>query len=449
MDQAASSPMSPSSSTSSSSSTLSTSISNSATHSSQQQQQPSHRSEAFQAVWKLHCKHCRVLWSSRGMEAVVMARPAIRCFSTDLPPLGCDVVHQPVAPAIGDLLVDSGCHTCSSLTHHARRFDLAPSGPCDCHVQDIACLGCGNVVGYYIHRPCFRCLAQRLRIKQRGFQHLWTFYQDNVYAVPRENEYGDPVGWEELPTPPAPTATAIRRVVEPLPPPVSVDAALIESTSATAAAERQREPISINMAARSFGEAVSAPPPPPPPLAERRLGAADNEDAAHRPSGRRAHWLMFMSQRVAAERILHNPRAGREARQEAMRTLAALREQEWDSLSRVNSSTAEPATLPPPRPSTQTIVSQPGATNGGNSRGQTTTATTTTTQTLSHLPSFSVQPPPLVPLPSANRRDEAMEPLCPSKPKPQALLPPAGLSNWLFQVGLDCMIKWEEISLSR
>ncbi|KAJ2372820.1 Crossover junction endonuclease mus81 [Coemansia sp. RSA 2611] len=362
-----------------------------------------------------------------------MARPAIRCFSTDLPPLGCDVVHQPVAPAIGDLLVDSGCHTCSSLTHHARRFDLAPSGPCDCHVQDIACLGCGNVVGYYIHRPCFRCLAQRLRIKQRGFQHLWTFYQDNVHAVPRENDYGDPVGWEELPSPPAPAATAIRRVVEPLPPPVSVDSALIEST---AAVERQREPpVSINMAARSFGEAVAVPP-----VNERRLGvAADSEDAAHRPSGRRAHWLMFMSQRVAAERILHNPRAGREARQEAMRTLAALREQEWDSLSRVNSSTAEPATLPPPRPSTQTTVT----THGGSGRSQ-------AGQAISHVPSFGAQPPPLVALSGANRRDEAMEPLCPStKPKAQALLPPAGLSNWLFQVGLDCMIKWEEISLSR
>ncbi|KAJ2611804.1 hypothetical protein H4S08_002992, partial [Coemansia sp. RSA 1365] len=126
------------------------------------------------------------------MEAVVMARPAIRCFSTDLPPLGCDVIHQPVAPPIADMIMDSGCNTYSSLTHHARRFDLAPSGPCDCHIQDIACLGCGNVVGYYIHRPCFRCLAQRLRIKQRGFQHLWTFYQNNVIAVQRENELGDP-----------------------------------------------------------------------------------------------------------------------------------------------------------------------------------------------------------------------------------------------------------------
>ncbi|KAJ2108273.1 Crossover junction endonuclease mus81 [Coemansia sp. S142-1] len=371
------------------------------------------------------------------MEAVVMARPAIRCFSTDLPPLGCDIVHQPVAPAIGDLLVDSGCHTCSSLSHHARRFDMAPSGPCDCHVQDIACLGCGNVVGYYIHRPCFRCLAQRLRIKQRGFQHLWTFYQDNVYAVPRENDYGDPVGWEELPSPPAPTATAIRRVVDPPPtPPVAatVDPAPIEST----ATEHEREPISINMAARSFGEAVS-------PSAERRL--ADNDDASNRSSGRRAHWLMFMSQRVAAERILHNPRAGREARQEAMRTLAALREQEWDSLSRVNSS--EPAVLPPPRPSTQTMAPNWSATNLGIGRDH-AAPTTTSSRPATQSPLSSAQPPqPPVVVANTNRRDEAMEPLCPSKHKPHALLPPAGLSNWLFQVGLDCMIKWEEISLSR
>ncbi|KAJ2742022.1 Crossover junction endonuclease mus81 [Coemansia sp. BCRC 34301] len=344
------------------------------------------------------------------MEAVVMARPAIRCFSTDLPPLGCDIVHQPVAPAIGDLLVDSGCHTCSSLSHHARRFDLAPSGPCDCHVQDIACLGCGNVVGYYIHRPCFRCLAQRLRIKQRGFQHLWTFYQDNVFATPRENDFGDPVGWEELPSPPAPSATtAVRRTVDPLP---TVTAAAadpimpIESVSE----DHRRQTVSISMAARSFGEAVS-------PSAEQRLASDISIDptVAHRPSARRANWLMFMSQRVAAERVLHNPRAGREARQEAMRTLASLREQEWDSLSRVNNGTQPEETLPPPRPSTQTT----SVTLHANSNGR-------------------------------GRRDEAMEPLCPPKHKQIALLPPpAGLSNWLFQVGLDCMIKWEEISLSR
>ncbi|KAJ2160629.1 hypothetical protein GGF46_002122 [Coemansia sp. RSA 552] len=272
------------------------------------------RSDTFQAVWKLHCKHCGVLWSSRGMEAVVMARPAIRCFSTDLPPLGCDIVYQPVAPALLDMVSDSGCHTCSSLSFHARRFDLAPAGPCDCHVQDIGCLGCGNVVGYYIHRPCFRCLAQRLRIKQRGFQHLWTFYQDNVTAVQREDEDGEPVGWEELPSPPPPAASAARpRVIE-----------------------------TANTNSRSLGEALVD--------AQRSL-----------PSTER---------RVSQRRTL-----GRD---------------------------------PPLRPSTQTV-------------SQTTT----------------------------QRRDEALEPLCPyTKQKPSAVVP-AGLCNWLFQVGLDCMVKWEQVSLSR
>ncbi|KAJ2602864.1 hypothetical protein H4R99_002541, partial [Coemansia sp. RSA 1722] len=50
---------------------------------------------------------------------------------------------------------------------------------------------------------------------------------------------------------------------------------------------------------------------------------------------------------------------------------------------------------------------------------------------------------------AARRRDEVMEPLCPAKPKYGRAPPPAGLSNWLFQVGLDCMVKWEEGTLSR
>ncbi|KAJ2420202.1 hypothetical protein GGF47_004401 [Coemansia sp. RSA 2524] len=254
---------------------------------------------SFQAVWRLHCKHCHVMWSSRGMEAIVMAHPAIRCFSTDLPPLGCAVVHQPVAPPVADMLIDAGCHSCSSLTHHARRFDLAPAGPCDCHVQDIACLGCGNLVGYYIHRPCFRCLAQRLRIKQRGFQHLWTFYQDNVLAVQRESDTGEPVGWEELPSPPPPVSASIR-------------------------------PASIAQVLQSD----------PTPL----------------------------------------------------------------------------------RASTQTMVSEQSG--------------------LSTLRRND-------PAHSALRRDEVLEPLRPQKPRLRTVAPPAGLSNWLFQTGLDCMLKWEEGTLSR
>ncbi|OLY78960.1 Protein FAM72D [Smittium mucronatum] len=157
--------------------------------------------EQFQPVWELKCKHCNVQWSSRGMEAMVMARPAIRCFSTDLPPLSCDVVYPTIPESFNELVEIYGSTSRKALTHHARRFDLVPSGPCDCHVQDIACLGCGNIVGYYIHRPCFRCLAQRLRIKQRGYQHLWTFYYEDVSPSQRKSDNGYYLSWEDLSQP--------------------------------------------------------------------------------------------------------------------------------------------------------------------------------------------------------------------------------------------------------
>ncbi|KAJ2638020.1 hypothetical protein GGF40_001947 [Coemansia sp. RSA 1286] len=318
------------------------------------------------------------------MEAVVMARPAIRCFSTDLPPLGCDIVCQPVAPPIAEMIVDSGCSTCSSITHHARRFDLAPSGPCDCHVQDIACLGCGNIVGYYIHRPCFRCLAQRLRIKQRGFQHLWTFYQDNVVAVQRENEHGELVGWEELPVPPAPTATAIR------------------------------PPVQENRYQRSISEVIAS--------------VNDDGAAAAAAAARRTNRLMYFSQTVNAENTLQNPRAGRDARQNSARILAGLRQLDGSA-----PGSGVPRDPTPARPSTRTAISDllPASTPGSSG--------TVTPGAQDNL-AISI---------AARRRDEVMEPLCPAKPKYGRAPPPAGLSNWLFQVGLDCMVKWEEGTLSR
>ncbi|PVU94045.1 hypothetical protein BB561_002831 [Smittium simulii] len=167
-------------------------------HPGETQSNDSNDSDTFQPVWELSCKHCMIHWSSRGMEAIVMARPAIRCFSTDLPPLNCEVVFPYATESNSYLLGDHDHDTSKSLSNQSRRFDAVPGGPCDCHVQDLACLGCGNIVGYYIHRPCFRCLAQRYRIKQRGYQHLWTFYQNNVIPQIRINKKHEHVGWDDL-----------------------------------------------------------------------------------------------------------------------------------------------------------------------------------------------------------------------------------------------------------
>ncbi|KAJ2078461.1 hypothetical protein H4R24_004462 [Coemansia sp. RSA 988] len=262
------------------------------------------------------------------MEAVVMARPAIRCFSTDLPPLGCDVIYQPVAPTIADMIMNSGCNTCSSLTHHARRFDLAPSGPCDCHVQDIACLGCGNVVGYYIHRPCFRCLAQRLRIKQRGFQHLWTFYHENVTAIPRENDLGEPVGWEELPIPPPPTSSAMRSSSSQTN--VNAQNTVVRESDVIESNTRSRSNSTGNSTARytrplndAFSRDDSTTQPVISPSAERRLAIGNTRDSIQRTpnqqrsssTSRRTNAIVYMSQRP-----------NRDVRQESIRESIPLRE---------------------------------------------------------------------------------------------------------------------------
>ncbi|KAJ2721033.1 Protein fam72a [Coemansia sp. Benny D115] len=440
-----------------------------------------------------------------------MARPAIRCFSTDLPPLGCDIVCQPIASPIADMIVDSGCSTCSSLTHHARRFDLAPSGPCDCHVQDIACLGCGNTVGYYIHRPCFRCLAQRLRIKQRGFQHLWTFYQDNVFAVQREDEHGEPVGWEDLPVPPAPTATAIRPSGNNANSRSHPQSNSSSSTMLSTQGSRSQSQVSLsgvrqsdviessNRYTRTFTDvardlgtyplnparrssetqqtslqstgstlSINYASESTTSAAQSQVRLSPPPSASRTPTSARAQWLSYMSQRVAAERIIRNPQSSRESRRDAMRTFSVLHEQERSLLSRINTAESSPSNMDardptPPRPSTQTPSFRPAASAGADTPSRITlstsasasaSASTSTTPTYSGTPSLTLPPPPVSPSASSlhsvvTRRDEVMEPLSPSKTKCAPVPPPAGLSNWLFQVGLDCMAKWEEGTLSR
>ncbi|KAI8584851.1 protein FAM72, partial [Geranomyces variabilis] len=30
---------------------------------------------------------------------------------------------------------------------------------CRCRIRDVACLGCGNVIGYHVTQPCATCLS--------------------------------------------------------------------------------------------------------------------------------------------------------------------------------------------------------------------------------------------------------------------------------------------------
>ncbi len=67
---------------------------------------------------------------------------------------------------------------------------------CRCRINDVACLGCGNVVGYHVTQPCETCL------ESCNNGHFWMFQTDGV--VPTERRVGGADGgkvllWAQLP----------------------------------------------------------------------------------------------------------------------------------------------------------------------------------------------------------------------------------------------------------
>jgi hypothetical protein len=81
------------------------------------------------SVCMLHCTHCTTSLCKRGMKAILLGNTRVELFSTDVPPMGVQLVYV-------DYTTDN----------------------CMCRIRDAACLGCGNVVGYHVMQPCETCL---------------------------------------------------------------------------------------------------------------------------------------------------------------------------------------------------------------------------------------------------------------------------------------------------
>ncbi|XP_050413191.1 protein FAM72A [Patella vulgata] len=102
-------------------------------------------------VYNLDCNACGMTLCRRGMRAFLLSDTKIKLFSTDIPEFGAvEVVPQM-------LLVEK----------------------CACKQQDVACLGCGNVVGYHVALPCRKCLVSC----NNG--HLWMFESQSVSSIER------------------------------------------------------------------------------------------------------------------------------------------------------------------------------------------------------------------------------------------------------------------------
>ncbi|XP_024207211.1 protein FAM72A isoform X5 [Pan troglodytes] len=99
----------------------------------------------------LCCKFCKQVLSSRGMKAVLLADTEIDLFSTDIPPT-------------------------NAVDFTGRCYFTKI---CKCKLKDIACLKCGNIVGYHVIVPCSSCLLSC----NNG--HFWMFHSQAVYDINR------------------------------------------------------------------------------------------------------------------------------------------------------------------------------------------------------------------------------------------------------------------------
>ncbi|KAI8809697.1 FAM72 protein-domain-containing protein [Cladochytrium replicatum] len=116
-------------------------------------------------VCELACRHCQVIVCKRGMKAILLADTNVELYSTDSPPSGVALVN--------DDYITRNCH---------------------CRIRDVACLGCGNVVGYHVTQPCETCL------EACNNGHFWMFHVEQVSSSDRLDSSGTrSLLWAHLP----------------------------------------------------------------------------------------------------------------------------------------------------------------------------------------------------------------------------------------------------------
>ncbi|CAO3693102.1 unnamed protein product [Rhizopus stolonifer] len=131
-----------------------------------QQQSRSEASDFFspvKPVYKLTCKHCHTIVCARSMKAILLADTRIELYSTDTPSQSMYVLET-------DYLTRS----------------------CHCRIRDVACLKCGNVIGYHVVSPCAECLDAC----NNG--HFWMFHS-NVCDPMERRDGKKKLLWSNLP----------------------------------------------------------------------------------------------------------------------------------------------------------------------------------------------------------------------------------------------------------
>ena len=117
-------------------------------------------------VVRLDCKYCERNLCVRGMPAVLSPDAYPELYLTDVPP---ENAVQTIGPDY-------------------------PFKTCDCRTRDVACLGCGNIVGYRVIPPCESCAYSI------NSGYFWVFYSSSVTPEKRLDQTGLQIMlWQSLP----------------------------------------------------------------------------------------------------------------------------------------------------------------------------------------------------------------------------------------------------------
>lgn len=90
------------------------------------------------------------------MKAILLGDTRVELFSTDAPPQQTQLVER-------DYMTKN----------------------CRCRIRDVACLQCGNVVGYHVTQPCGSCL------EACNNGHYWMFLSQEISSNERASPSGN------------------------------------------------------------------------------------------------------------------------------------------------------------------------------------------------------------------------------------------------------------------
>ena len=134
-------------------------------HQHQQSNQYTRPQFRSKIVCVIDCKHCQKTVCRRGMKAILLADMNVELFSTDAPPFNVQLVFE---------------------DYRTRN--------CACRIRDVACLGCGNVIGYHVTQPCEPCM------EACNNGHFWMFHLAEVDFSDRTDMSGEHIMlWAQLP----------------------------------------------------------------------------------------------------------------------------------------------------------------------------------------------------------------------------------------------------------